>query len=152
MFFELYIGCHLDLNLTNIVLQHGTFIEKKNGEMAINPNIKIKLVDFGLAEIFKSDGYDHNRLSDSLEPLMEKVQQMADELAKEHEENKDQEESKQENKDDEDEDPDDEYYGNDFKCTKHGITDKHYLTAPRVFSEDAYDAKKAGICLLCYFI
>merc|ERR1712228_281414 len=47
--------CHLDLNLSNIMLLNADFIEnKENGMYTINPNIKIKLCDFGLAEMFES--------------------------------------------------------------------------------------------------
>eukprot|EP01083_Nonionella_stella_P080090 219898_1 len=47
--------CHLDLCLENIVVRGGfsNFIVNDNdGSVCINPNIAVKLVDFGLAEIF----------------------------------------------------------------------------------------------------
>ena len=96
--------CHLDLTLENIMLQNATFIENSDdGTVSINPNIKIKVCDFGLAEIF--------RVNEST---------------------------------DNDQDAEDEYAGNPFKCTKHGMKEKNYLSAPRVFADETYDARKAG--------
>jgi len=95
--------CHLDLNLENVMLQNAIFIENSDdGTVSVNPNIKIKLCDFGLAEIFKVDK-------------------------------------------DSDLNVDDEYNGNPFKCTKHGMKEKNYLSAPRVFADEVYDARKADI-------
>eukprot|EP01083_Nonionella_stella_P019960 55401_1 len=45
--------CHLDLCLENIIVQNCTFIVNANtGDISIDPNISIKFVDFGLAEVF----------------------------------------------------------------------------------------------------
>jgi len=46
--------CHLDISLENILIQNATFIPShdKNGTVSINPNVNIKICDFGLAEIF----------------------------------------------------------------------------------------------------
>ena len=47
--------CHLDLNLSNIMLLHAEFIEnKESGMFTVNPKIKIKLCDFGLSEVFET--------------------------------------------------------------------------------------------------
>eukprot|EP01084_Bolivina_argentea_P059029 107749_1 len=45
--------CHLDLHLSNIMISNGRFIENKNGMITIDPNFKIRLIDFGLSEVFK---------------------------------------------------------------------------------------------------
>ena len=118
----------MDLNLQNIVLLNGNFIPQSDGTVTIDPNIKIKLVDFGLSEVFKAEQNLSSGLSDSLQKVTEHKSYDSESYT----------------------DPDDEYEGNEFKCTKHGITDKHYLSAPRVFSEEAYDARKAGIYHLYY--
>merc|ERR1712228_318839 len=46
--------CHLNISLENILIQNATFIPShdKNGTVSINPNVNIKICDFGLAEIF----------------------------------------------------------------------------------------------------
>eukprot|EP01084_Bolivina_argentea_P211070 359100_1 len=43
---------HLDLCMENIMLQNASFIMQNNGELIINPKIGVKLVDFGVAELF----------------------------------------------------------------------------------------------------
>eukprot|EP01084_Bolivina_argentea_P090888 163691_1 len=43
--------CHLDLGMENIMLKNAKFIKSKTG-ISIDPNISIKLTDFGVAEIF----------------------------------------------------------------------------------------------------
>eukprot|EP01083_Nonionella_stella_P232850 820964_1 len=48
--------CHLDLCLENIVLRGGlsNFVVSDNdGTVCINPNLAVKIVDFGLSEIFR---------------------------------------------------------------------------------------------------
>mmetsp|Transcript_42320 Transcript_42320/g.68034 ORF Transcript_42320/g.68034 Transcript_42320/m.68034 type:complete len:521 (-) Transcript_42320:79-1641(-) len=106
--------CHLDLSLKNIVVSKGEFKEKADGSVSIDSNIQIKLVDFGLCECFETSKHV-NALSGSLDTAEQDLQH--------------------------DDDDDDEYKGNEFKCTKHGITDKVYLNAPNVFDEEAYDAR-----------
>eukprot|EP01083_Nonionella_stella_P140642 431702_1 len=99
--------CHLDLKLDNIMIVNGTFIENKDdGTFTVDPNIQIKLVDFGLAEMFRQT---HPKETNNGEG------------------------------------EDGEGTTNDFACNKHGITDKHYLSAPRVFLEEEYDARKADV-------
>jgi len=86
--------CHLDLNLSNIMVVNGDFtFDKEHGLYTVNPNIQIKLVDFGLSEMFKVD----------------------------------------------------EAANDNFSCNKFGITDKFHLSAPKVFREELYDARKADI-------
>eukprot|EP01083_Nonionella_stella_P254448 874326_1 len=82
--------CHLDLVLENIMVLNATFTENKtDGMWCVDPNVKIKLIDFGLAEIFAPNS--------------------------------------------------------GFKCIKHGLVDNHYLSAPRVFRGEQYDARKADV-------
>merc|ERR1719229_15761 len=47
--------CHLAITMEQILIQNGDFICDERGEMKINNSIVIKLCDFSLAEIFKSD-------------------------------------------------------------------------------------------------
>ena len=45
--------CHLDLCMENIVISKNPFIKNKNDNtIRIDPNIYLKIVDFGLSEIF----------------------------------------------------------------------------------------------------
>eukprot|EP00485_Elphidium_margaritaceum_P014194 CAMPEP_0202733614 /NCGR_PEP_ID=MMETSP1385-20130828/188259_1 /ASSEMBLY_ACC=CAM_ASM_000861 /TAXON_ID=933848 /ORGANISM="Elphidium margaritaceum" /LENGTH=604 /DNA_ID=CAMNT_0049399953 /DNA_START=107 /DNA_END=1921 /DNA_ORIENTATION=+ len=44
--------CHLDISLENITVQNGNFVVLPNGECSVDPEIKIKFIDFGLAEFF----------------------------------------------------------------------------------------------------
>eukprot|EP01083_Nonionella_stella_P146151 459261_1 len=44
--------CHLDICCDNIMLQNCSFKKLRNGSLAINPRISIKIVDFGVAEMF----------------------------------------------------------------------------------------------------
>jgi len=44
--------CHLDISLENITVQNNKFILQADGTYTIDPNIKIKFIDFGLAEFF----------------------------------------------------------------------------------------------------
>eukprot|EP01084_Bolivina_argentea_P193280 331630_1 len=44
--------CHMNISLENICVQNGNFILQPDGYYTIDPNIKIKLIDFGLAELF----------------------------------------------------------------------------------------------------
>eukprot|EP01084_Bolivina_argentea_P024835 46237_1 len=89
------------------MIVNGTFIENKDdGTFTVDPNIQIKLVDFGLAEMFRQT---HPKETNNGEG------------------------------------EDGEGTANDFACNKHGITDKHYLSAPRVFLEEEYDARKADV-------
>merc|ERR1719273_2820759 len=49
---------HLDISLENILIKHGTFIPVQDGDemvFSINPNVQIKICDFGLAEMFEAD-------------------------------------------------------------------------------------------------
>eukprot|EP00488_Nonionellina_sp_1-RS-2012_P000771 TRINITY_DN1217_c0_g1_i2.p1 TRINITY_DN1217_c0_g1~~TRINITY_DN1217_c0_g1_i2.p1 ORF type:complete len:226 (-),score=58.86 TRINITY_DN1217_c0_g1_i2:647-1324(-) len=48
---------HLDLTLDNIIVNNGNFIEK-DGTITIDRNLSCKIIDFGLAEIFESNGRD----------------------------------------------------------------------------------------------
>ncbi len=50
-----YIGCHLDICPDNVLVTHSDFIQSSDGSMNINPNIQIKLKDFGLSEQFEID-------------------------------------------------------------------------------------------------
>jgi len=96
--------CHLDLTAENIMLQNAKFIEnEQDGTVSVDPDIRIRLCDFGLAEVFDVEAVPKGG------------------------------------------DPEDEYALNPFKCTKHGMKEKHYLSAPRVFEEEAFDARKADI-------
>ena len=48
--------CHLDLTLENIMLQDSNFIiNDKTGMVTINQSITVKLCDFGVSEMFRSD-------------------------------------------------------------------------------------------------
>ncbi len=49
-----YIGCHLNLSLEYIMLEHAEFIIKSTSSVHTNPLISTKLCDFGTAEIFKN--------------------------------------------------------------------------------------------------
>jgi len=100
--------CHLDLSLENVMVQNSNFIEHEDGAVTVDPNIKIKLCDFGLAEVFRADT------------------DCADSAG----------------------DDDDGYALNPFKCTKHAMKDRYYLSAPRVFGEEPYDARKADMWAL----
>eukprot|EP01084_Bolivina_argentea_P312938 541827_1 len=51
---------HLDLCMENIMLQNASFIMQNNGELIINPKIGVKLVDFGVAELFDIN-MNHNK-------------------------------------------------------------------------------------------
>eukprot|EP01084_Bolivina_argentea_P270124 459259_1 len=51
--------CHLDLCLENIMIETEQLFVEKNNDLIINPDITIKLTDFGLAEIF-STNYENN--------------------------------------------------------------------------------------------
>eukprot|EP01083_Nonionella_stella_P013805 38834_1 len=49
--------CHLDISLENILCKNATFIpldDSKDPMFTINPNVQIKICDFGLAEIFNA--------------------------------------------------------------------------------------------------
>ena len=43
---------YTDISLENITVQNGNFILCPDGTYSIDPNIKLKFVDFGLAEFF----------------------------------------------------------------------------------------------------
>ena len=45
-------GCHLNLNLENIMLENAVFIQNTNGSIGITSDISAKLCDFGVAEVF----------------------------------------------------------------------------------------------------
>ena len=45
--------CHGRVTVDSIMLQNAKFIEDHNGKLKVDPNLSIKLVDFGVAEIFK---------------------------------------------------------------------------------------------------
>jgi len=50
--------CHLDISLENILIQNATFVPSNDGKtFTINPNVNIKICDFGLAEIFRQDSF-----------------------------------------------------------------------------------------------
>jgi len=50
--------CHLDISLENILIQNATFVPSNDGKtFTINPNVNIKICDFGLAEIFRKDSF-----------------------------------------------------------------------------------------------
>lgn len=53
---------HLDLNMDNIMIENGTFIKNEDDSISINPDLNVKLIDFGLSEIFntKTDINDDN--------------------------------------------------------------------------------------------
>eukprot|EP01084_Bolivina_argentea_P024836 46239_1 len=54
--------CHLDLKLDNIMIVNGTFLEnKEDGTYTVDSNVQIKVVDFGLAEIFKEGHFVCNK-------------------------------------------------------------------------------------------
>mmetsp|Transcript_45937 Transcript_45937/g.73566 ORF Transcript_45937/g.73566 Transcript_45937/m.73566 type:complete len:413 (+) Transcript_45937:1054-2292(+) len=45
--------CHLDLNTENIMVERGNFVENaKKQTYSIDPGVSIKIIDFGVAEIF----------------------------------------------------------------------------------------------------
>eukprot|EP01084_Bolivina_argentea_P206823 353005_1 len=45
--------CHLELTMSNIALMNGHFImNKRDGSIIVDPNLQVKLIDFGLSEIF----------------------------------------------------------------------------------------------------
>merc|ERR1719336_1635304 len=49
---------HLDISLENILIKHGSFIPVQDDDemvFSINPNVQIKICDFGLAEMFEED-------------------------------------------------------------------------------------------------
>ena len=57
--FVYFIGCHLDINLENILLQNADFvINALDGTVSINKNINVKLCDFGRSEIFKDGVFE----------------------------------------------------------------------------------------------
>eukprot|EP01083_Nonionella_stella_P025382 69894_1 len=82
--------CHLDLCLRNIMVSNGEFIEDNEGNVDFDPNISLKLLDFGLSEVF------HRKTKH-------------------------------------------------FQCNKYGERERHYLSAPRVFAEEMFDARKADV-------
>eukprot|EP01084_Bolivina_argentea_P159922 278539_1 len=47
--------CHMDIAPENILLKQSDFIQNSDGSIDINPNLHIKLKDFGLAEQFEID-------------------------------------------------------------------------------------------------
>lgn len=47
----LYTGCHLDICMENVMLQNCAFHEQADGYYTVNPNIQIKLGDFGVCYI-----------------------------------------------------------------------------------------------------
>merc|ERR1719242_1775294 len=53
---------HLDLNLSNIMItaddDEDIFIESEDGQISLNGNLSIKLIDFGVAEIYPSGTND----------------------------------------------------------------------------------------------
>eukprot|EP01084_Bolivina_argentea_P132447 233734_1 len=56
---------HLDLNLRNIGLLNADFIEnKENGTVTVNPNIKAKILDYGLSEMFKMEPFEYTDYCD----------------------------------------------------------------------------------------
>eukprot|EP01083_Nonionella_stella_P025383 69895_1 len=81
--------CHLDLCLQNIMVMNGEFKEDNEGNVDFDPNISVKLLDFGLGEVFGC--------------------------------------------------------ADDFECCKYGERERHYLSAPRVFAEEMFDARKADV-------
>jgi len=55
---------HLDISLENILIKNGTFVPVQDGDetvFTINPNVQIKICDFGLAEIFQHDAASRQR-------------------------------------------------------------------------------------------
>eukprot|EP01084_Bolivina_argentea_P227327 383927_1 len=98
--------CHLDLNLNNIMVCNADFIEHEDGTITVDTNINIKLIDFGLSEIFKHcSHFDTQIVSEETNDFENSI----------------------------------------FRCTKHGIIDKHYLCAPKVFNDEPYLANKSDI-------
>ena len=53
---------HLDLNLSNIMLttedNNDIFIESEDGQITLNDHLSIKLIDFGVAEIYENGTND----------------------------------------------------------------------------------------------
>merc|ERR1719242_2884511 len=44
--------CHLDISLENMAVQNSDFQVQSDGSYTINPQIRVKFIDFGLAEFF----------------------------------------------------------------------------------------------------
>merc|ERR1719361_154587 len=44
--------CHLDLVMENCMVFNCSFIEKPDGSVKVNPEIGVKIIDFGVAELF----------------------------------------------------------------------------------------------------
>eukprot|EP00485_Elphidium_margaritaceum_P015193 CAMPEP_0202732268 /NCGR_PEP_ID=MMETSP1385-20130828/187561_1 /ASSEMBLY_ACC=CAM_ASM_000861 /TAXON_ID=933848 /ORGANISM="Elphidium margaritaceum" /LENGTH=853 /DNA_ID=CAMNT_0049398575 /DNA_START=59 /DNA_END=2618 /DNA_ORIENTATION=+ len=127
--------CHLRLCLSGIMVSNGNFIpnaEDGSGFLAVDPNISVKIIDFGVSEVFKCTKIDHGI-------SIESSHAQSDHDQKQNSEHDD------EGADDDDDDDDDEYKGNDFTCSKHAIGYKDYLLPPKIFMEEAYDARKADI-------
>ena len=53
MIVNVHTGCHLDLCLENILLSNYRFVKQTDGTFKIDPDICIKLCDFGVAEVFR---------------------------------------------------------------------------------------------------
>eukprot|EP01084_Bolivina_argentea_P303180 523374_1 len=57
---SVYNCCHLDLALENIVIENGLNVGQPDGSFNANCNIRVVLVDFGVAEIFQSHPTKNN--------------------------------------------------------------------------------------------
>merc|ERR1719499_1524921 len=51
---DVYHCCHLDLVLENVMIENAEFIPKdeNSGTMSVSTTLSVKLIDFGVAEIF----------------------------------------------------------------------------------------------------
>ena len=121
--------CHLDLNLDNIMVENGNFIENDDGLVTINPHINCKLVDFGLSEIFKTHPYSNKNNNNN------------NNNNNNYHNNRDNDENKNDaNKENINNNKD-----NPFLCSKHGMTHNQAHTSPKVFDGEVYDARCADM-------
>ena len=117
------------------MVQNATFIQGKDGKITINPSIHIKVIDFGLSEVFKCEQHGVNE----------------EKLDQDEKENDDDNSTKEldlteelqvyeydpyeidwENADE-----------NPFFCRKFGINNNHQYCAPKLWVEEPYDARKS---------
>eukprot|EP01084_Bolivina_argentea_P151221 263968_1 len=118
--------CHLDMTLNNLIVQNGTFIEDNNGMITINQQIYLKVVDFGLSEIFKVK----RRNSKKKNKIKEEKCNNEDEYVYKYQ--YDPYEVDWNNVD-----------GNPFFCRKFGIKNHSQYCAPQIWMEEPYDARKS---------
>jgi len=124
--------CHLDLNMDNLLVQNGTFVQLENGKIGINPSIHLKLVDFGLSEVFKVKEQSNINVAQSNHHQDEKEANVDNGDDEFHVYEYDPYEVDWENVDQ-----------NPFFCSKHGMTNQY--SAPKIWIEEPYDARKSDI-------